>query len=139
MVAAINDAPIDDLDIEDEVFPPERVRAYEDAQEARGLLIHRVFARHRETGELAGHTVVVVDSERPQLGEQEDTSVVRAHRGHRLGLLLKADMNLWLREVQPQLETIDTWNAESNSHMIALNELVGYQVMGREFEFQKSI
>ena len=32
MTAAINDAPTDDLDIEDEVFPPERIRAYEQAQ-----------------------------------------------------------------------------------------------------------
>ena len=29
MTAAINDAPTDDLDIEDEVFPPDRIRAYE--------------------------------------------------------------------------------------------------------------
>ena len=36
MSAAINDAPTDDLDIEDEVFSPERIRAYEDAQLARG-------------------------------------------------------------------------------------------------------
>ena len=48
-------------------------------------------------------------------------------------------MNLWLREVEPQLGPIDTWNAESNDHMIAVNELIGYRVMGRELEFQKSI
>ena len=139
MSAAINDAPTDDLDIEDEVFPPERIRAYEDAQIARGHVLHRVFARHRETGELAGHTIVAVDEERPQLGHQHDTSVVKAHRGHRLGLLLKADMNLWLRETQPQLESVDTWNAESNDHMIGVNEQLGYRIMGRALEFQKSI
>jgi GNAT superfamily N-acetyltransferase len=139
MTASINDAPTDDLDIEDEVFPPERIRAFEHAHAARGLTLHRVVARHRESGELAGHTVVSVEDERPQLGEQLDTSVVGSHRGHRLGVLLKAEMNLWLREVQPQLETIDTWNAESNNHMIAVNELLGYRVMGRELEFQKSL
>ena len=31
LTAAINDAPTDDLDIEDEVFPPERIAAYEEA------------------------------------------------------------------------------------------------------------
>jgi GNAT superfamily N-acetyltransferase len=139
MTASINDAPTDDLDIEDEVFPPERIRAFEHAHAARGLTLHRVLARHRETGELAGHTVVSVDEERPHIGEQLDTSVVAAHRGHRLGLLLKSDMNLWLREAQPQLDTIDTWNAASNDHMIAVNELLGYRVMGRELEFQKSL
>ena len=139
MTAAINDAPTDDLDIEDEVFTPDRIRAFEQAQTGRGFLVHRVLARHRETGELAGHTMVNVDGERPHLGEQLDTSVVGSHRGHRLGVLLKADMNLWLREVQPQLQTVDTWNAESNDHMIAVNELLGYRVMGRELEFQKSL
>ena len=61
--------------------PPDRVRAYEHANAARGIRLHRLVARHRETGELAGHTVVGVDGERPELAEQHDTSVVRAHRG----------------------------------------------------------
>jgi RimJ/RimL family protein N-acetyltransferase len=139
MTASINDAPTDDLDIEDEAFPPERIRAYEDAQQARGDRLYRVFARHRGTGELVGHSVVVVDGERPELGHQHDTSVVSGHRGHRLGLLLKADMNLWLRDAEPQIASIDTWNAESNTHMIAVNELLGYRVIGREIEFQRSV
>jgi GNAT superfamily N-acetyltransferase len=139
MTAAINDAPTDDLDIEDEVFPPERIRAYEEVQVARGHRLYRVLARHRTTGALAGHTVVVVDSERPELAEQHDTSVVGSHRGHRLGLLLKADMNLWLHDVEPQIASIDTWNAESNAHMIGVNELLGYRVMGRGIEYQRSI
>jgi hypothetical protein len=139
MVAAINDAPIDDLDIEDEVFTPERIRAYEHAQAARGILLHRVVARHRETGELAGQTVVGVDGERPELAEQHDTSVVRAHRGHRLGLLLKIELLRWLREAQPQVATIDTWNSASNDHMIGVNEVLGYRVMGRALAFQRSV
>ena len=80
---------------------------------------------------------MTVDSENPAWGEQEDTSVVRAHRGHRLGLLLKADMMRWLAEAEPQLETLDTWNAESNDHMIGVNERLGYRVMGRELQFQR--
>jgi GNAT superfamily N-acetyltransferase len=139
MSAAINDAPTDDLDVEDEVYSPERVRAYEDAQLAKGDVLHRVLARHRGTGELAGHSVVVVEADRPELGHQHDTSVVAGHRGHRLGLLIKTEMNLWLREAQPQLASIDTWNAESNDHMIGVNDALGYRVMGRELEFQKSL
>ena len=97
------------------------------------------MARHRATGELAGHTVVTVDSERPELGDQHDTAVARQHRGHRLGVLLKADMVRWLAEDEPQLETIDTWNAESNDHMVFVNELLGYRIMGRELDFQRRI
>ena len=139
MASAINDAPTDDLDIEDEVFSAERMRAYEEAIAFKRERAYRVVARHVPSGQLAGQTVVVVDSERPQLGDQHDTSVVKAHRGHRLGLLLKAEMVRWLDEVEPQVEQIDTFNAESNDHMIGVNELLGYRVMGRELAFQKSL
>jgi RimJ/RimL family protein N-acetyltransferase len=134
---AINDAPLDDLEWEDEVFSPERVRAYERAQIESGYRFRRVVARHRATGELAGHTVVVVDSEEPTYAEQHDTSVVRAHRGHRLGLLLKAEMLLWLAEAEPQVERIITDNAESNRYMIAVNERLGYHPVARILEFQR--
>ncbi len=137
--AAINDAPLDDLEIEDEAYPPERIRAYEQAQEASGIRLYRILARHRGTGELGGHTVVAVDTERPALGEQHDTAVAREHRGHRLGALLKADMMLWLAEAEPQLETIDTWNTESNDHMIGINEQLGYRIIGRELQFQRRL
>ncbi|MEP6817359.1 MAG: GNAT family N-acetyltransferase [Marmoricola sp.] len=137
LTAAINDAPTDDLEYEDEVYPPERIREYESAQIEGGHRFYRLVARHRETGDLGGHTIVVVDSEQQAHSEQHDTSVVRSHRGHRLGLLLKAEMVLWLAEEEPQMTSVDTWNAESNAHMIAVNVLLGYRVMGREIQFQR--
>lgn len=139
LAAAINDAPTDDLDIEDDVMSVERHVAYEDAVEARGNRIYRLVARHRGTSALGGHTVVAVEGERPALAHQHDTAVARAHRGHRLGLLLKAGMVLWLAEAEPRIETVDTWNAESNDHMIAVNEALGYRVMARELQFQRSL
>ncbi|HEY9412142.1 MAG TPA: GNAT family N-acetyltransferase [Jiangellaceae bacterium] len=139
MTGAINDAPTDELDVEDEVFPAERVDAYETATLARGKRLYRVVARHRESGELAGHTVAVVEIERPEIGFQNDTSVVREHRGHRLGLLLKTDMLRWLREAEPRLASLDTWNAESNDHMIGVNERLGYRVVARTLDFQRDL
>ncbi len=138
-VAAINDAPTDDLDVEDEVFTTDRVRSYEAATLARRQRLRRLVARHRDTGELAGHTVVAVEEERPHIGHQHDTSVVRAHRGHRLGLLLKAEMVRWLRESEPALRTVDTWNAASNTHMVAVNEALGYRVLGTAAAYQRDL
>ncbi len=137
MTSAINDAPTDDLDIEDEVFSAERIAGHENSMLSRGHRLYRLMARHRSTGELAGHTMVAVERERPEIGWQCDTSVVRAHRGHRLGLLLKSEMLHWLAEVEPQLATLDTWNAESNDHMIAVNERLGYRVVARILDFQR--
>ena len=139
MTAAINDAPTDDLEIEDEVFTAERVRGYESAVAAKKQRAYHLIARHRETGELAGHTIVAVEAERPTIGHQHDTSVVRAHRGHRLGLLLKTAMIQWLADEEPQLESIDTWNTESNDHMIGVNEQLGYTVLGRGLEYQRRL
>jgi GNAT superfamily N-acetyltransferase len=138
LMAAINDAPTDDLDIEDEVFSPERLAAYEDFV-TKGSRLYRLVARHRGTGELGGHTVVGVEQARPHIADQHDTAVARAHRGHRLGMYLKAGMLLWLSDDEPQVRTVDTWNAESNAHMIAVNDALGYRVMGRELQFQRSL
>ena len=63
--------------------------------------------------------------------------MLREHRGHRLGLLLKAEMMRWLAEAEPQIATIDTDNAESNRHMIAVNERLGYRVVGRILQLQR--
>lgn len=136
MTAAINDAPTEGLDVEDDVITPERVHSFEAAQIARGRRLYRLMARHRTTGELAGHTMVGVDFERPWLSFQFDTSVVRAHRGHRLGLLLKIGMLRWLGEEEPQLRSIDTDNAQSNLHMIGINDAIGYRVIGSMLEYQ---
>ncbi|CAN5325038.1 GNAT family N-acetyltransferase [soil metagenome] len=129
MTEAINDAPTDDLDVEDEVFTPERIRAFEAAQLAHDRRLYRLIARERSTGVLAGHTMVAVESDRPWHAWQYDTSVLRAHRGHRLGLLLKIAMLRWLAEDEPQLRTLDTWNAASNAHMIEVNEVLGYRIV----------
>jgi GNAT superfamily N-acetyltransferase len=135
----MNDAPIDDLVIEDEAFPEERIRGIEQAAALRGRRHHRLFARRLSDGELAGHTVVNVEEERPHLGFQEDTEVVPSHRGHQLGLRMKIEMLQRLREQEPQIVQIDTWNAESNGHMIAVNDLLGCVVVARAVEMQKQL
>lgn len=139
LAAAINDAPTDNLDVEDEVYTPERIRAFESASVARGRRLYRLMARHRESGELGGHTIVAIENEQPWHGYQYDTSVSAAHRGRRLGLLLKIGMMRWLRDVEPQLRFIDTANAASNDHMIRVNELLGYEVVNREAGWQKNL
>ncbi len=138
-VEAINDAPLDDLDLEDDNFTVDRLRGYDAAQAAQHHRIYRIVARRRDDGAVAGHTVVAVEGLRPFRGEQHDTSVRREHRGHRLGLRLKLEMLQWLREAEPQLEHIDTMNQESNGPMIAVNELIGCTVVARESYFQKHV
>jgi len=124
---AINDAP--DA-TEFEAYPVERIMAYEQALAARRQTPYTIVARHRATGEPAGITMLCVDEFSPSLAHQEDTSVVRAHRGNRLGLLLKLDMIDWLAQERPEVAATDTWNVASNHHMIAVNERLGLRVVG---------
>jgi hypothetical protein len=45
----------------------------------------------------------------------------------------------WLEQAEPELRTIDTWNMESNDHMIGVNELLGYEVLARELQLQRAV
>jgi hypothetical protein len=74
---------------------------------------------------------VAVDPADPGWGHQEITAVTGKHRGHRLGLLIKIAMLELLATAEPQLEKIDTWNAQDNRHMIAVNETLGYTILGQ--------
>lgn len=136
---SINDAPTDDLDLDDEEFTPDRLRIVERSARARDWSMYRVVARRRADGALGGHTAIFVERDRPHLGHQHDTAVAREHRGHRLGVLTKLDLLRWMRDVEPGLGRIDTWNAESNDHMIAVNDALGYRVVGRELQYQRQL
>jgi GNAT superfamily N-acetyltransferase len=133
---AANDMPRDPGD-EDEVWDADRVRAHDDVDELRGRRLYTVAALHDATGEMAALTDVEADPEAPAWGHQMLTAVVRKHRGHRLGMLVKTAMLQWLAEAEPQLERIVTGNATVNQPMIAINEDLGYQLLepaGQSFE-----
>lgn len=136
---AMNDAPIDDLAIEDEVWTPERSRSWELAQLHRRIQVVRLLAVRRSDGALGGFTVLMIEDERPTLGFQDDTGVVGEHRGHRLGLRLKIEMLRMLRDRFPAVDAIDTWNAESNDHMLAVNDALGCVVVGRGIDLQRTV
>lgn len=127
--AAINDAPLDDPDAEEDHWDADRVRSYDAAMAGRRQTVYRTLARHVATGEWAGISMLCVDEFNPSVAFQEDTSVVRAHRGHRLGLLMKADMLRWISDERPEVAATTTWNATTNHHMIAVNERLGARLV----------
>lgn len=83
-----------------------------------------------DSGEMAALTQVEINVEQREWGWQELTAVARAHRGHGLGMTVKSAMLDWLASIEPQIEQIVTWNAEQNKHMIAINEALGFEVLG---------
>jgi GNAT superfamily N-acetyltransferase/RimJ/RimL family protein N-acetyltransferase len=131
LFAALNDAP-HDPHVAPAVWDAQRVRErVNDLRPHYGLRTYAVAARHDASGELAALTEVAVDPADPGWGHQMLTGVIRAHRGHRLGLLVKIAMAERLRAAEPAVERIETWNAESNQYMIAVNEALGYTILGQ--------
>ena len=61
----------------------------------------------------------------------------RPHRGHRLGLLVKVAMLDLLTAAEPQVERMSTWNGAENPYMIAVNEALGYTILGRPASWWK--
>lgn len=136
--AAINDAPAD-AGTEPDVWDAARVRSYDESMVRRHQTTYRVLARHVPTGEWAGMSLLCVDEFSPAVAFQEDTSVVRAHRGKRLGLLMKCDMLRRLGAERPEVSTTDTWNATDNHHMIAVNERLGCRVIAHHVGFRREL
>jgi len=130
---ALSDAP-HDADSAPEVWDAQRIRERVNANRGRhGTLHYSVAAQHDTSAELAALTVVMVDPADPGWGHQMVTAVIRKHRGHRLGLLVKIAMMDLLATAEPRVERIATWNSESNQHMIAINEALGYTILGQPY------
>jgi GNAT superfamily N-acetyltransferase len=129
LLSAMNDAPAA-AEWEDERWDANRVRERWDGwTRVSPSHAYLVAALHEATGEMAALTQVRVDPAVPTWGNQGLTVVTRPHRGHRLGLLIKAAMLEWLADAEPALERIGTGNEPSNHYMIAVNETLGYELV----------
>ncbi len=126
---AMADAPHDDGE-EPSVWDAARVREQiDDKRERQGRHVYTLAALHDASGEMAAVTAVEADLDNPEWGHQLITAVVRKHRGHRLGLLVKTAMLDWLAEAEPSIGRIATGNAASNRYMIAINESLGFELL----------
>lgn len=134
----MSEVPLGELDLETSEWPAERIRAAEQRLVAIGRHVHTAMAIAPD-GEVAGVSDVRVDDTDQTYGQVGITIVDPAHRGHRLGLALKlATHDLALR-TYPDLVSLDTSNAEVNTHMNAVNEALGYRTIETLLELQKSL
>ncbi|MBV1850259.1 GNAT family N-acetyltransferase [Catellatospora tritici] len=123
---AMGDSPDGGLGYQVAPGSVEHTRAVEQWWARRGCQLRTVVALHEGTGVVAGLTVVAVPLLHPQLAYQEDTAVVPAHRGHGLGLWLKARMVRWLVADGMVVRRIRTTTDPSNTHMLDINARLGF-------------
>jgi GNAT superfamily N-acetyltransferase len=133
------ETPHVDLDVEPELWDAERVRHHEVTTDRMGRDLLVAAARHRVTGELVGYSELSVSREQPGTAYQWDTLVVRAHRGHRLGGLLKVTTMRLLESGGYTTKKITTFNSVLNGPMITVNEALGARVAGAMVAWRKDL
>lgn len=117
---------------EPQVWDAERLRVAEDRTVELGYHWVTTAARHRATGVMAAYTTLQWPGHHPDGVWQEDTLVHADHRGHRLGLWTKAANLRRLVADNPDAARIHTWNAAENTHMLAINDALGFRPTGLE-------
>jgi GNAT superfamily N-acetyltransferase len=130
------DAPLGDMDYEPEKWDAARYRDSEQDAKDRERTRIATAVVHEATGQVAGLTDIGVNRKRQEISYQWQTIVDPDHRGHRLGLLLKASNHRHLVEQVPQARWINTWNATSNSFMIDVNVALGFEIAEKWSEWQ---
>jgi GNAT superfamily N-acetyltransferase/RimJ/RimL family protein N-acetyltransferase len=141
-VAALFDAEADAPHAagqEPEVWDPARVREEEARIAAHGFHCYTVAARPESSQDPVAITQVVVDPAQHGWAIQDLTAVVRGHRGHRLGMLVKLAMLDLLAEREPQITQIMTHNADGNEHMAAINAELGYEFLQVSMDWEVEV
>ena len=129
------DPPAGTIAFEHEPWDAARVRDGEQRSIASGR-IHLNVAAVTPEGEVVGFTELSLLPDSPAV-EQWDTIVLAPHRGHRLGMRLKLANLVALAEADPSRNRIYTWNADENSHMLAINVALGFRPFALESTWQR--
>lgn len=133
------DAPSGDVDLEEDPWDAARVLAAATDIRERGQGRVVVAAEHIPNGVLVAYTEVAFPLDAPEVVFQNDTLVLREHRGHRLGMLVKTALLTELARVRPAAERVHTWNAAENTHMLAINIALGFRTASVEAEWSRDL
>ena len=131
------DAPAAGLDFDEEVWDAARIARHDSLYTDAGRLLLVTAAQHIETGELCAFNELVIGKDRTEASHQEDTLVLKAHRGHRLGMLVKCAALLSWRDIAPESPRMITYNAEENRPMLDINEAIGFVPIAYEGAWKK--
>ncbi|GAA3904787.1 GNAT family N-acetyltransferase [Microbacterium invictum] len=121
------DVPAADMEFDEETWDAERIVRHDQRYLDGGQTVLVTAAQHVGTGELVAFNELVVGADRTAATHQEDTLVLKEHRGHRLGMLVKcAGLKTWHAEIAPDSPRVITFNAEENRPMLDINEAIGF-------------
>jgi GNAT superfamily N-acetyltransferase len=119
------DVPIGERDHEPNVFAAAQVLRSDERLAAAGWGMVTTLLRAPD-GTPAGYTRIFVNSDGLH-AQQDDTFVLRAHRGRRLGAVLKSANLAQLAAHFPGVRHLHSWTADANDAMIATNRRFGFR------------
>ncbi len=122
------DAPSGDMPWEEEDWDGARIR--EEEEQLRAMNRSLFGAGFVKGGALVAYTDLAVPRDDPRRVYQWGTLVLREHRGHRLGVLVKLATLRAVVHAFPEAQLISTWNKEDNAWMVRTNEALGFRRNG---------
>lgn len=135
----VSDAPMGDLDWEQELVDADRIREGERRRLARGIERFHTGAIHVASDKMVGFSSLGGEKEITTHMWQSNTIVDPEHRGHRLGTIVKLENFAFALAHRPGTIAIDTFNATSNEYMLAINRAMGFRPAGAWTQWQKTL
>ena len=132
------EAPTGDLEFEPEMITPAIWREREAKIAAQGRTVFTTVALDSAGQTVAATQLAVPEHDFPKV-YQWATLVLREHRGHRLGLALKAHNLRALQQAHPDRTLVWTCNEETNGPMVDINVKMGFVPLEVLDGFQRKV
>lgn len=133
------DAPSGNLEIDEEPWDAERVRQNDARRKRAGRTALVAAVEHMLGGHLVAFNGLSVPEDRSRPVDQGVTLVLKEHRGHRLGMVVKIANIEQLQAFSPESPFIVTGNAEENRPMLEVNEAYGFVPAGYVGAWKKTL
>jgi GNAT superfamily N-acetyltransferase len=135
----IVDAPQGNVSYEPESMTPDELKKRHENHLKAGRTTYHCIGIHDHSGDVVAYSTISAVAEEPRDLHQWGTLVRADHRGHRLGLAVKARALLETQRLHPERTRISTTNAEDNEQMVAINVQMGYRAVEVEPEFARTL
>jgi mycothiol synthase len=137
--ASMNEAPMQDLDVEDFQWTPDVLRQMDENLVQRSITRWTFYAREIATANLVGFTELLWTPGNPIVGQQGDTGVLIEYKNKGLGRWLKAAMLEKVLADRPETRYIRTGNATTNEPMQKINQELGFKLFRSAWIWQMEV